>query len=43
MAHDVRDYLQTLQQRITAAIESADGTAQFLEDRWQRRPASRCR
>ena len=38
MAHDVRDYLQTLQQRITAAIESADGTAQFLEDRWQKAP-----
>ncbi len=38
MAHDVRDYLQALQQRITAAIESADGTAHFLEDHWQKAP-----
>ena len=32
----VRDYLTGLQDRICAAIETADGGARFTEDRWQR-------
>ena len=32
----VRDYLTGLQDRICQAIESADGRARFVEDRWQR-------
>ena len=31
----VRDYLTDLQDRICAAIETADGQARFSEDRWQ--------
>jgi coproporphyrinogen III oxidase len=32
----VETFLQDLQDRICAAIEAADGTARFAEDRWQR-------
>lgn len=32
----VETFLQGLQDRICAAIETADGTARFVEDRWQR-------
>lgn len=32
----VRSFLTTLQDRICAALESADGQAAFAEDRWQR-------
>ena len=32
----VRDYLTALQDRICAAIEAADGSARFVEDRWTR-------
>jgi coproporphyrinogen III oxidase len=35
----VRDYLTGLQDRICAAIETADGGARFAEDAWQRDPA----
>ena len=34
--HAVHDYLTGLQDRIVAAIESADGTARFGSDRWER-------
>src|SRR6187549_863884 len=34
----VRDYLTGLQDRICAAIETADGDARFVEDAWQRAP-----
>jgi len=34
----VRDYLTHLQDRICAAIETADGGARFYEDAWQRDP-----
>ena len=30
------DYFQGLQDRITTALEAADGSARFLEDRWER-------
>ena len=33
---DVRDYLTGLQDRICAAIETADGGACFHEDNWTR-------
>ena len=33
---DVRDYLTGLQDRICAAIETADGGARFHEDNWTR-------
>ncbi len=36
---DIRDYLSGLQDRICAAIETADGRARFVEDAWQRDPA----
>ncbi len=36
---DIRDYLTGLQDRICAAIETADGRARFVEDAWQRDPA----
>ncbi|SMQ93613.1 oxygen-dependent coproporphyrinogen oxidase [Xanthomonas fragariae] len=32
----VRDYLTSLQDRICAAVEAADGQARFAEDLWQR-------
>jgi coproporphyrinogen III oxidase len=32
----VKEYLLDLQNRICAALEQADGTARFTEDRWQR-------
>ena len=32
----VRDYLTSLQDRICAALEAADGSARFVEDRWTR-------
>ena len=32
----VREYLTDLQDRICAAIETADGGARFVEDRWTR-------
>lgn len=32
----VRDYLTGLQDRLCAAIETADGGARFVEDTWQR-------
>src|SRR5699024_5224315 len=32
----VRAYLTGLQDRICTAIEDADGTARFVEDRWER-------
>src|SRR4051794_36377793 len=32
----VQAYLQTLQDRICAALESTDGTAKFQVDRWTR-------
>lgn len=32
----VESFLQDLQDRICTAIEAADGTARFVEDRWQR-------
>ncbi|MEG2941628.1 MAG: oxygen-dependent coproporphyrinogen oxidase, partial [Thermomonas sp.] len=32
----VRDYLTSLQDRICNAVEAADGSARFIEDRWQR-------
>ena len=32
----VRDYLTDLQGRICAAVETADGGARFVEDRWTR-------
>ena len=32
----VRDYLTALQDRICSAIETADGSARFQEDRWER-------
>ena len=35
----VRDYLTGLQDRICTAIEDADGSARFVEDRWERAPA----
>ena len=34
----VRDYLAGLQDRICTAIETADGQARFVEDRWTREP-----
>jgi len=34
----VRAWLAVLQDRITGAIESLDGQARFLEDRWQKAP-----
>ena len=35
---DIRDYLTGLQDRICAAIETADGGARFVEDAWERDP-----
>lgn len=35
-ADPVRDYLRSLQERICAALEKADGRARFIEDPWQR-------
>ena len=34
----VRVWLAGLQDRITSAIESIDGQARFLEDRWRKAP-----
>lgn len=36
MLAQVKAYLQNLQDRICAALEQADGHAQFVEDAWQR-------
>ena len=33
---DVSDYLKSLQDRICAGLEAADGSAVFAEDGWQR-------
>ena len=33
----VEQYLLQLQERICVALEAVDGTAQFVEDRWQRK------
>ncbi len=38
----VRDYLTGLQDRICAAIETADGSARFAEDNWTREPDGAC-
>ena len=38
----VRDYLTGLQDRICAAIETADGSARFVEDNWAREPDGAC-
>jgi len=32
----VRQYLEALQQRLTEALQAADGGAHFIEDRWER-------